>query len=192
MESRERLLWACVPLLQRVVIRSLLRHGHTELDALSLATAKAYRSLPRGSGSPSCSPEMILFYLWQCVRPAWIPGASLELHGSGVLSASQASPTHKGELSSSGRSPTHCYPLPQTFPSCLGGEALLHQPTLILLLVRLGGLSPWNSICPFQGCGQPLGLLRLSLHTYTVSSLASLPLTCSLPGQLGKSTSRMR
>lgn len=45
---------------------------------------------------------------------------------------------------------------------------------------------------PFQGCGQPLGLLRLSLHTYTVSFLASLPLMCSLPGQLGKSVSRMR
>lgn len=93
MESRERLLWSCVPLLQRVVARNLLRHGHTELDALSLTMAEAYPSLPRGSGSSSFSPEMS-FYLWQRVRPAWIPGASL--HGSGVLSASQASPTHRG------------------------------------------------------------------------------------------------
>lgn len=83
------MLWSCVSLLQGVVIRSLLRHGHTELDVLSLTVAKAYHNLPRGSGSPS-------FYLWQHVRPAWIPGASLELHGSGILSASQASPTHKG------------------------------------------------------------------------------------------------
>lgn len=62
--------------------------------------------------------------------------------GQGYFHPARLRPLTEEQLSSSGRSPTHCFPLPQMFPSCLGGEALLHQPTLILLLVGLGGLSP--------------------------------------------------
>lgn len=62
--------------------------------------------------------------------------------GQGYFQPARLRPLTKEQLFNSGTSPTHCFPLPQTFPSCLGGEALLHQPTLILLLVRLGARSP--------------------------------------------------
>lgn len=67
-----------------------------QLAAPSLLVAKAHPSLSKGSGSPSCFPEVPGLYPWQSVRPAWISGASLELHRSGALSASQASPTRRG------------------------------------------------------------------------------------------------
>lgn len=73
-----------------------------------------------------------------------LPGSqehSWSSRGQGYFQPARLRPLTKEQLSSSGRSPTHCFPLPQTVPSCLGAEALLHQPTLILLLVRLGELS---------------------------------------------------
>lgn len=140
--------------------------------------AKVYPGLSKGSGSSSCSPEMPGLYPWQCVRPAWIPGASLELHRSEALSASQASPTHKGATF---RPPMHYFPLPQTFPSCFGGEGLLQQLSVILLLVRLGGLSH-----------EAVSALFRAMGSFWASSLMSLPLSHSSPGQLGKSMSRMR